>query len=296
MTQTAKPVVVPIDQSLLGPGTALDACRASSGASAGVQVLRSLLKDAGVQVLGPPELATRRAGHGPRRARSITRVTTSASGLHTRSIDEVSRIARRIRHLLDAGWSSGHRRHRPRVASVAVWVAKERRLPGRGDRHEEGPVRARQGRRDGRCPDRPMALGQGRSDRCRAGNLLLRGQPDLRARRRQPSGVRRAAADGDGRRDGRRVARRDHEHQVARTHTASWSSPTFPTARRSICAAAPVTHQSSIAALARLTGGTGKVILLVEDEDLEGAPAQLVVVADDGTVLLQRETTVGQNR
>ena len=53
---------------------------------------------------------------------------------------------------------------------------------------------------------------------------------------------------------------------------------------------------SSIADLARVTGGTGKVILLVEDEDLEGEPAQLVVVAADGTVLLQRETTVGQNR
>jgi hypothetical protein len=45
-----------------------------------------------------------------------------------------------------------------------------------------------------------------------------------------------------------------------------------------------------------VTGGTGKVILLVEDEDLEGQPAQLVVVSADGTVLLQRETTVAQNR
>jgi hypothetical protein len=45
-----------------------------------------------------------------------------------------------------------------------------------------------------------------------------------------------------------------------------------------------------------VTGGTGKVILLVEDEDYEGAQAQLVVVAADGTILLQRETTVAQNR
>ncbi len=52
VTQTAKPVLVPIDQSLLGPGDALDACRATSGATAGVQVLRSLLAEAGVQVLG----------------------------------------------------------------------------------------------------------------------------------------------------------------------------------------------------------------------------------------------------
>jgi len=53
---------------------------------------------------------------------------------------------------------------------------------------------------------------------------------------------------------------------------------------------------SSIADLARVTGGTGKVILLLEDEDLEGEPAQLVVVATDGTVLLQREIRLAQNR
>ncbi len=53
---------------------------------------------------------------------------------------------------------------------------------------------------------------------------------------------------------------------------------------------------SSIADMARMTGGTGKVILLVEDEELEGERAQLVVVAGDGTILLQRETTVSQNR
>ena len=53
---------------------------------------------------------------------------------------------------------------------------------------------------------------------------------------------------------------------------------------------------SSVAELGRVTGGAGKVILLVEDDDLEGQPVQLVVVAADGALLLQRETTVGQNR
>ena len=53
---------------------------------------------------------------------------------------------------------------------------------------------------------------------------------------------------------------------------------------------------SSIAELGRVTGGTGKALLLVEDEDLEEHIVQLVVIAADGTLLLQRETTVGQNR
>jgi hypothetical protein len=53
---------------------------------------------------------------------------------------------------------------------------------------------------------------------------------------------------------------------------------------------------SSIAETARVTGGTGKVILLVEDEDLDGASAYLVVADAAGTVLLQRETVVAHNR
>ena len=53
---------------------------------------------------------------------------------------------------------------------------------------------------------------------------------------------------------------------------------------------------SSIAQIARITGGQGKSILLVEDEDNEGLTAQLVVVNDDGTILQQIATTVGQNR
>ena len=53
---------------------------------------------------------------------------------------------------------------------------------------------------------------------------------------------------------------------------------------------------SSIAEQARLTSGTGKVLLLVENEDREGQTAQLVVLSADGTVLNQRPTIVGQNR
>jgi len=52
---------------------------------------------------------------------------------------------------------------------------------------------------------------------------------------------------------------------------------------------------STIADMARVTGGTGKVILLVEDESLEGHLAYLVVVGSDGTILLQRDTYVGRN-
>ena len=52
---------------------------------------------------------------------------------------------------------------------------------------------------------------------------------------------------------------------------------------------------TSIADRAHVTGGNGKVILLVQDEDDEGAAAHLVVSLD-GALVLHRETTVGQNR
>ena len=59
---------------------------------------------------------------------------------------------------------------------------------------------------------------------------------------------------------------------------------------------APGDANSSVAEMGRVTGGQGKVILLVGNDDLEGHRAHLVVAGADGSLLLQRETTVGQNR
>ena len=53
--------------------------------------------------------------------------------------------------------------------------------------------------------------------------------------------------------------------------------------------------EASIATIARQTGGKGKVLLLVGNEDLEGERAHLVVHAPDGSLLYQREMTVGLN-
>jgi hypothetical protein len=59
---------------------------------------------------------------------------------------------------------------------------------------------------------------------------------------------------------------------------------------------APGDASSSVAEMGRVTGGQGKVVLLVGNDDLEGHRAHLVVAGADGSLLLQRETTVGQNR
>ena len=88
----------------------------------------------------------------------------------------------------------------------------------------------------------------------------------------------------------------DHQRQVARADARRRVRPGLPDGATVDLRAAAGDPSSSIAEMGRVTGGAGKVILLVGDEDLEGQQAQLVVVGADGSLLLQRETTVGQNR
>lgn len=295
VTQTAKPVLVPIDQALLGPGDALDACRTSSGATAGVQVLRSLLNEADVQVLGPQE-----TGDPSGRAWTETgEVDHKGHDLGVRLAheinDEVSRIARRIRELLDAGWST------VTVVTDHGWVLLPSGLP----KNEGLPVAAtvsKKGRcarvKDGAAIDVPtvpwhwdkdvrIAVAPGIScfeanqtyehggvspQECVVPRLTVTAAATVATSRAEITSIKwrglTLVVEFSDLPDGAKVDLRSHAGDAG----------------------------TSIADLARVTGGTGKVILLVEDEDLEGEPAQLVVVAADGTVLLQRETTVAQNR
>lgn len=295
VTQTAKPVLVPIDQTLLGPGEALDACRASSGATAGVQVLRSLLTDAGFQVLGPQE-----TGDPSGRAWTETgEVDHKGHDLGVRLAheidDEVSRIARRIRDLLDAGWST------VTVVTDHGWVLLPSGLP----KNEGLPVGAtvsKKGRcarlKDGASVDVPtvpwhwdkdvrIAVAQGIScfeanqtyehggvspQECFVPRLTVTAATSVAASRAEITSIKwrglTLVVEFADLPDGARVDLRRYAGDA----------------------------DTSIADLARVTGGSGKVILLVEDDDLEGEVAQLVVVSSDGTVLLQRETTVAQNR
>ncbi|MFO8128387.1 MAG: hypothetical protein R6T99_00600 [Bacteroidales bacterium] len=60
--------------------------------------------------------------------------------------------------------------------------------------------------------------------------------------------------------------------------------------------AKPGEPTTSVAEDAKETTASGKVSLFVTDEDLEGERAYLVVVGSDGSILAQREVTIGQNR
>ncbi len=295
VTQTAKPALVPVDQSLLGPGTALDACRATGGATAGVQVLRSLMGDAGVQVLAAQELGDPE-GRAWTETGEIDHMGHDLGARLAEEIDsEVQRIARRIRDLLEAGWS------KVTVVTDHGWLLLPSGLP----KNEGLPVAAtvaKKGRcarvKDGAVVDVPTVPWHWDKD------------------------VRIAVAPGISCFE----ANQTYEHGGVSPQECVVPRLTITTAAMAPVSRAEITSikwrgltlvvefndlpdgakvdlrrnagdaGSSIADLARMTGGTGKVILLVEDEELEGDQAQLVVVAKDGTVLLQRETTVAQNR
>ena len=58
----------------------------------------------------------------------------------------------------------------------------------------------------------------------------------------------------------------------------------------------PAEPKSSIAEQAKETSSAGRLSLVVPDEEHEGERAHLVLVADDGRILAQREVVVGMNR
>lgn len=294
VTQTAKPVLVPVDRSGLAAGEELHACRASDGVPADVRVLRSMLAEAGVQVLGPSEVgdptgcAWTEAGEVDHKGHDL------GVGLARELPAEVSRIARRVLGLLEAGWST------VTVVTDHGWLLLPSGLP----------------KNDG-LPAAATLVKKGRCARVKEGadvdvpTVPWYWDPDVQI----------AAAPGISCFEANQV----YEHggvspQECVVPRLRVSTPAAVTTRAQITSlkwrgltlvvefadlpdGATVDLRrhagdpaSSIATRGHLTGGTGKVILLVEDDDYEGETAQLVVVASDGTILLQRETTVGQNR
>ncbi len=295
VTQTSKPALAPVDQSSLGPGQLLDACRVSSGASASVQVVRSLLSEAGVQVLNSQEPGDP-SGRGWTEAGEIDHKGHDGGVRLAREIDdEVTRIARRTRELLDAGWS---------VVTIVTdhgWVLLPSGLP----KNDALPVAAtvsKKGRcarlKDGATVDVPTVPWYWDKD---VRIAIAPGLTCFEANQTYEHGgvspqecfVPRLTVTASA----SRVTSR------AEITSIKWRGLSLVVEFADLPDGATVDLRhhagdagSSIATVARLTGGTGKVILLVEDDDLEGQQAQLVVVDANGSVLLQRETLVGQNR
>jgi hypothetical protein len=295
VTQTSKPALVPIDQTLLSAGDGLDARRAPDGPSAGVQVLRSLMGNAKVQVLlgaddtgDPTGVAWTEAGELDRRGHDL------GVRLAYEIDDEVQRIATRIDELLEVGWTT------VTVVTDHGWLL----MPGGLPKNEDLPVAVTDTKK-GRCA------------RIKDGAALAvptvpwHWDPQVRI----------AVAPGISCFE----ANQTYEHggvspqecvvprlAVTRGATASAGAAITNMKWRGLTLLVEFTHlpdgatidlrssagdaSSSIAERARLTGGQGRELLLVGDDDLEGEPAHLVVIGSDGSLILQRQTTVGQNR
>ncbi len=104
VTQTAKPALVPLMQGALKAGPDLHAADSATGTKASMQVLRSLMADNGVQVLGPTE-----AGDASGTAwTEAGEIDHRGHDVGIRLVDyldeEIDRIVQRIRELLDADW------------------------------------------------------------------------------------------------------------------------------------------------------------------------------------------------
>lgn len=295
VTQTSKPTLIPIDQGFLSAGTDLDARRAPDGPVAGVQVLRSLMISQGVQVLSTLE-SGESSGIGWTEAGQIDHYGHNLGVMFAHEVrGEVQRIASRVESLIQAGWS------KVTVVTDHGWLFLPSGLPKNED-----------------LPASTTETKKGRCARIKTGAIV--NLPTVPWH--WDKDVRIAIAPGVTCFEANRV----YEHGGVSPQECIVPQLAVKLGSRSVTVGAAITSSkwrgltlvvefvglpdgstvdlrtvvgdgsSSIAEVGRVTGGQGKVMLLVVNEDLEGQTAQLVVVAADQTLLLQREVIVGQNR
>lgn len=293
VTTTAKPALIPMDDGALVGGKGLGPAK-PSGTEAGVTVWRALLEAQGVQVLtgadtgDPNGAAWAEAGDIDKRGHDF------GVALVDELDNELRTIAKRIRRMLDAGWRQVD------VVTDHGWVL----IPG-GLPKVDLPVAVTE-KKKGRCarlkpgadvsvptvawhwdPNVRIAIAPGIScfeqgKEYEHGGISLQEcvVPRMHIRASAQRSTTTSATITQIRWSGLRC--RVEYDNVAPGATVD-------------VRAMPGEPSSSVAQDPRDTLTTGKAALLVPDEDLEGESAYVVVVASDGTILAQRETTIGRN-
>ena len=295
VTETAKAAIIPAAEGVLGPGPDLYPANAVTGTRASIQVLRSLMADHGVRVLGatevgdPGEPAWTEAGEIDHRGHDLgVRLVEYLD-------DEVARIAGRIRELLDAGWA------KIEVVTDHGWIL----LPGGMEKVE--------------LPAATAELKKGRCARLKDGAIVdvptvpWFWNPDVRI----------ALAPGATCFE----ANKEYEHGgvspqecivprltvAAGAHAGGAAAPEFTkvkwlglqcrveftgvTGKVTVdLRGLPAEPASTIVEQTKDTTTDGKVSLFVLDEEHEGERAHLVLVSPDGSILPQRDVVVGKNR
>jgi hypothetical protein len=296
VTDTAKPALAPLPHDALVAGEEFAAARAtSSRAKADVGVLRSLMQDRGVQILQGAEVGDPSGSAWTEAGGIDKRGHEFGAALVDELDNELASIARRITMLLEAGWQTVE------VVTDHGWLL----VPG-GMEKVDLPV-ATAVKRKGRCarlkdgasvevltvpwhwdPHVDIALAPGIT--CfEAGKEYEHGGVSLQEcvvpRFKVSSSTGKAATSGAAITKVKwlgLVCRIEVDHVAPGMTVDLRAKPGEPT--------------TSVAEDAKETTASGKVSLFVTDEDLEGERAYLVVVGSDGSILAQREVTIGQNR
>jgi hypothetical protein len=295
VTQTAKPALVPAARGSLVAGPDFHPANAATGTKASIQVLRSLMVDNGVQVLGPTEwgdpsgTAWTETGEIDHRGHDV------GIRLVDHLDEEVGRIAARIRELLDTGWQQVE------VVTDHGWML----LPTGMEKVELSPATTeiKKGRcarlKDGAAVDVPtvpwfwdadvrIALAPGAT--CFEANKVY----EHGGVSPQECIVLRLAVRAGA--------------QPTTTHVPEFTKVKWLGLQCRVeftgvtdkvvvdLRGLPAEPKSSIAEQAKETTAAGKVSLVVPDEEHEGERAHLVLIAPDGQILAQREVVVGRNR
>ena len=278
------------------PGPELHPTNAATGTKASIQVLRSLMDDNGVQVLGPTETgdpsgtAWTEAGEIDHRGHDV------GIRLVDYLDEEVDRI---VAAFASCSMPVGKR---VEVVTDHGWIL----LPGGMEKVELPPATTEV--KKGRCarlkdgadvdvptvpwfwdPDVRIALAPGAT--CFEANKEyehggVSPQECIVPRLTVTAGLRQ--------RDHARS--RVHEGEVAGACSAESEFSGVTDKVVVDLRGLPAEPKSSIAEQAKETSSAGRCLLLVSDEEHEGERAHLVLVAPDGQILAQREVVVGRNR
>ncbi|WP_129664641.1 BREX-1 system phosphatase PglZ type B [Phytoactinopolyspora endophytica] len=295
VTDTAKPVLTPVPNGSLRAGNDLGPARSDSRAKANITVLRALMGQRGVQVLrgaetgDPSGCAWTETGEIDRRGHEF------GIGFVDEIDEELQRIARRVKLLLDAGWEQVD------IVTDHGWLL----LPGGLEKVE--------------LPAATVEVKKGRCARLKAGaNVSVSTVPwhwDSDVSIAVAPGVSCFEANQEYEHGGvslqecivprlrvRAVADRVSTGGAAITKL-KWLGLMCRIELENIAPGATVDIRarpgepaSSVVEEAKETTGTRRVSLLVPDEDREGEDAYVVVIAADGGILVQREVTIGANR
>ncbi len=295
VTQTSKPALIPVPEGALTAGPDLHSANAFTGTKGSIQVLRALMADNDVQVLSglepgdPAGTAWAEAGEVDARGHSF------GCRLVDYLDEEVDRIAGRIRDLLQGGWQQVD------VVTDHGWLL----LPGGLEKVELPPAATviKKGRcarlKHGAVVDAPtvpwfwdqdvrIALAPGVT--CFESNKEyehggVSPQECIVPRLSVTAGAAFATTAGAS------ITKIKWLGLQCRVEFSGVTDRVLVDIR-----GLPREPKSSIADQVKETSSSGKVSLVVADEEHEGERAHLVLVAPDGGILVQREVVVGRNQ